>query len=50
LKVTFPGFDYRMKWMEDGHPKGILVWMTPERKNNIIWYGQVIFLDGQKQQ
>ena len=49
LKVTLPGFDYRMNRTVDGYPEGI-VWMTPEMKKNIIRYGQVLFLDGQKRQ
>jgi hypothetical protein len=49
LKVTLPGFDYRMKRTIDGYPEGI-VWMTPEMKKNICRYGQVLFLDGQKRQ
>jgi hypothetical protein len=47
LKVSLPGFDYRMKQYIDGLPEGI-VWMTPQMKKNIIRYGKVLFLDGQK--
>jgi hypothetical protein len=49
MKETLPGFDYRMKRSIDGYPEG-LVWMTPEMKKNIIRYGKVLFLDGQKRQ
>jgi len=47
LKVSLPNFDYDMKRSIDGLPEGI-VWMTPEMKKNILRYGRVLFLDGQK--
>jgi hypothetical protein len=49
LKHTLPGFDYRLKRTVDGFPEGI-VWMTPEMKKNLLRYGRVFFLDGQKRQ
>jgi hypothetical protein len=49
LKDILPGFDYQMKQSADGYPEG-LVWMTPEMEKNLIRYGHIIFLDGQKRQ
>jgi hypothetical protein len=49
LKLTLPGFDYRLKRTDDGYPEG-LVWMTPEMRKNLLRYGRVLFLDGQKRQ
>jgi hypothetical protein len=49
LKLSLPGFDYRIRLSIDGLPEG-LVWMTPEMKKNIMRYGKVLFLDGQKRQ
>ena len=42
-----PGLSYRLRYDENQLPDAIM-WMTPDMKNNLIRYGDVMFLDAQK--
>ena len=52
LEVTknkIPLFDYRIWFDDDNKPIGV-AWMTPEMRNRLLRYGDVLFLDAQKRQ
>jgi hypothetical protein len=43
----YPGFDFHIKYNYDGtRPKG-LIWMTPNMRENLIQYGDVLCFDMQ---
>ena len=49
LKVTSPGFDYRIKKDAEGKPTGIM-YMTAQMRTHVRRYGNVVCLDAQKRQ
>jgi hypothetical protein len=49
LKVSSPGFDYRINKDRDGRPTG-LMYMTAQMKYHARHYGTVLCLDAQKRQ
>ncbi len=49
LKVSSPGFDYRVKKDVDGRPTG-LMYMTAQMRYHARRYGSVLCLDAQKRQ
>ena len=46
-KDTIPGFDYRILKGKAGNPTALL-YMTSRMRYNLIRYGNIMFLDGQK--
>ena len=46
-KETIPGFDYRVLRSRKGNPTALL-YMTSRMRYNLIRYGNIIFIDGQK--
>jgi len=48
-KAKLPGFVYKIRRDERGHPIGIL-WMTAQMRRNAVLYGMIICLDAQKRQ
>ena len=49
LKISSPGFDYRVKKDTDGRPTG-LMYMTAQMRYHARRYGTVLCLDAQKRQ
>jgi hypothetical protein len=49
LKVSSPGFDYRVKKDQEGRPTGIM-YMTAQMRYHARRYGTVLCLDAQKRQ
>ena len=49
MKHEEDGFDYRIHFNEEHVPDGI-VWTTKQMKENLIRYGDILFLDSQKRQ
>ena len=45
-KRELPGFDYEIHYAQDGYPDGIM-FMTAQMKNNLMRYGDIMFLDSQ---
>ena len=46
-KATIPGFDYRVLYSKVGIPTALL-YMTSRMRYNLLRYGNILFLDGQK--
>ena len=46
-KRTIPGFDYRVSRGNTGNPTALL-YMTSRMRYNLLRYGNIIFIDGQK--
>ena len=46
-KESITGFDYRIQYSANGRPTGLL-YMTSRMRYNLLRYGNIIFLDGQK--
>jgi len=46
-KETIPGFDYRVLKAKAGNPTALL-YMTSRMRYNLIRYGNIMFLDGQR--
>ncbi len=49
LKITSPGFDYRIKKDPEGRPTG-LMYMTAQMRTHACRYGSVLCLDAQNRQ
>jgi hypothetical protein len=49
LKESNPGFDYRVKYDHFGRPEAVC-WMLPEMRNDLVRFGNCLFLDSQKRQ
>ena len=47
LKIKMPGTDFRVRY-DECHLPDAIVWMTPFMKNNLVRYGDVLYLDAQK--
>ena len=47
--IPIPGTNYRIRYDEEGLPD-VFTWMTPVIKNNIVHYGDTIFLDARIRQ
>jgi hypothetical protein len=48
-KKLYPGFDLGVKYSSDGIPEG-LIWMTPNMRENVLRYGDILCLDMQARQ
>jgi hypothetical protein len=48
-KKPYPGFDFRVRYASDGTPEGP-IWMTPNRRDNLLRYGDILCLDMQARQ
>ena len=46
-KSTVHGFDYRIAYSNEGRPTALL-YMTSRMRYNLIRYGNIFFIDGQK--
>ena len=49
MKSEEEGFDFRIRFNKDHVPDGI-VWITKSMRNNLLRFGNIIFLDAQKRQ
>ena len=48
-KKIYPGFDFRIKYSSAGTPEG-LIWMTPNMRENLLRYGDILCLGMQARQ
>ena len=48
-KNNVEGFDYMLKYGDDGKPSAVM-YMTPRMRYNLIRYGNIMLLDSQKRQ
>jgi hypothetical protein len=48
-KNAYPGFDFRIKYSSAGTPEG-LIWMTPNMRESLLRYGDILCLDMQARQ
>jgi hypothetical protein len=48
-KKTYPGFHFRVKYSSVETPEG-LIWMTPNMRENLLRYGDILCLNMQARQ
>jgi hypothetical protein len=45
-KNIYPGFDFRVKYSSVGTPEGLIWWMTPNMRENLLRYDDTFCLGG----